>query len=198
MSFTDNFGHPRGLLGHLMLICMEREHRPMAEWGFAQFKIPENADVLDIGCGGGYNLKRILERCPNGKAYGLDISEESVKRAKAVNKRELGKRVEIIRGGVEKMPFQDARFDLATAFETVFFWPDPAGNFKEVYRVLKAGGSFAVINNYGDPKIDWEKKIPCMTRYTAERIASFLSGSGFINVKISQKGNLFCVIGQKA
>ena len=120
-----------------------------------------------------------------------------MKRAKAVNKRELGKRVEIIRGDVEKMPFQDARFDLATAFETVFFWPDPAGNFKEVYRVLKAGGSFAVINNYGDPKIDWEKKIPCMTRYTAERIASFLSGSGFINVKISKKGNLFCVIGQK-
>ena len=181
-----------------MLICMEREHRPMAEWGFAQFEIPENAEVLDIGCGGGYNLKRILKRCPDGKAYGLDISEESVKRAKAVNKRELGKRVEIIRGGVEKMPFQDARFDLATAFETVLFWPDPAGNFKEVYRVLKAGGSFAVINNYGDPKIDWEKKIPCMTRYTAERIASFLSGSGFINVKISKKGNLFCVIGQKA
>ena len=69
MSFTDNFGHPCGLPGRLMLICMEREHRPMAEWGLTQFEIPENAEVLDIGCGGGYNLKRILTEKRMGLTY---------------------------------------------------------------------------------------------------------------------------------
>ncbi len=60
MAFTDNFGHPKGLLGRLMLVSMDKEHLPMAEWGFTQFDMPKKADIVDIGCGGGYNIKRIL------------------------------------------------------------------------------------------------------------------------------------------
>ena len=195
MAFTDNFGNPKGLLGRLMLVSMDKEHLPMAEWGFTQFTIPEKADIIDIGCGGGYNIKRMLERCKQGKMTGFDISAESVKKARKVNKDE--KRVEIIQGSVEKTPFRDNQFDLATAFETVFFWPDTAENMKEVYRIVKPGGQFAVINNFGDPGIDWEKKIPCMTRYTAEEIADFMRTAGFTDVKVSRKENLFCVVGKK-
>ena len=68
--------------------------------------------------GGGYNIKRMLSRCPEGKIFGLDISEESVRKAKRVNKGEP--RVRIRQGSVEKMPFKDGVLDLATAFETVF------------------------------------------------------------------------------
>jgi len=39
---------------------MDKEHLPMAEWGFRQFEMPQKADILDIGCGGGYNLKSRL------------------------------------------------------------------------------------------------------------------------------------------
>ena len=195
MSFTDNFGHPKGLLGRLMLVSMDREHLPMAEWAFTQFEIPEKANIVDLGCGGGYNIKRMLSKCPEGKIFGFDISEESVKKAKKVNKGE--KRVRIIQGSVEKMPFKDGILDLATAFETVFFWPDPKENFKEIFRILKAGGQFVVINNYGDPNVDWEKKVPCMTRYTAETIGEYMENAGFIDVKIAKKDNLFCVIGRK-
>ncbi len=195
MAFTDNFGNPKGLLGRLMLVSMDKEHLPMAEWGFTQFTIPEKADIIDIGCGGGYNIKRMLERCKQGKMTGFDISAESVKKARKVNKDE--KRVEIIQGSVEKTPFRDNQFDLATAFETVFFWPDTAENMKEVYRIVKPGGQFAVINNFGDPGIDWEKKIPCMTRYTAEEIADCMRTAGFTDVKVSGKENLFCVVGKK-
>jgi len=196
MAFTDNFGHPKGLLGRLMLVSMDKEHLPVAEWGFTQFSIPESADIIDIGCGGGYNIKRMLNRCKHGRIVGFDISDESVRKAQKVNKGE--KRVEIIQGNVEKMPFTDNQFDLATAFETVFFWPDAAENLKEVWRILKVSGQFAIINNYGDPNIDWEKKIPCMTRYTAEEIAGFMQDTGFTDVIVSHKENLFCVVGKKA
>lgn len=197
MSFTDNFGHPKGLLGRMMLVSMDKEHLPMAEWGFTLFEIPENANVIDLGCGGGYNVKRIIERCANGKVVGFDISAESVKKAKKVNKDELGKRCEIYQGSVENIPMSDESFDLATAFETVFFWPDPKENFKEVYRIITEGGQFVVINNYGDPDIDWEKKVPCMTRYTAEQISDFMSDAGFVDLAINKKDNLFCVVGKK-
>lgn len=195
MAFTDNFGHPKGLLGRLMLVSMDKEHLPMAEWGFAQFEMPKKADILDIGCGGGYNIKRMLSKCPEGKIIGYDISEESVKKARKVNRGES--RVEIHRGSVEKMPFRDGQFDLVTAFETVFFWPNTANNISEVFRVVKPGGRFVVINNYGDPKIDWERKIPCMKRYTAEQIGSFMDAAGFADVEIFKKDNMFFVIGKK-
>ena len=175
MAFTDNFGHPRGILGRIMLSSMDKEHLPMAEWSFTQFDIPQKADIMDLGCGGGFNIQRMMRKCKEGKIVGYDISEESVKKARKVNKDELGKRVEICQGSVEKIDMPNESFDLVTAFETVFFWPDPKENIKEVYRLVRNGGRFVIINNYGDPGIDWEKKVPCMTRYTAEQLKELRS-----------------------
>ncbi len=197
MAFTDNFGHPKGLIGRMMLVSMDKEHLPMAEWAMERFDLPENGDMIDLGCGGGYNIQRFLKRGFQGKVVGFDISEESVKKAKAVNKAELGSRVEIVQGTVENIPFQDESFHLATAFETVFFWPDAKKNIQEVFRVLKPGGRFVVINNYGDPNTDWEKKVPCMKRYTAEQIAGFMKSAGFEDPRIEKKDNLFLVEGKK-
>ena len=81
-------------------------------------------------------------------------------------------------------------------FETVFFWKDIERGFKEVRRVLKDGAAFAVVNNYGDPKIDWEKKVPCMTRYTASQIKTLMENAGFGEVSVSENGTLFCVQGR--
>lgn len=197
MSFTDNFGNPKGLLGRIMLMSMDREHLPMAQWALEQIRIPANGRIADLGCGGGYNIKRMLGMSKKAKFIGLDISDESVKKARKVNKDELGKRVRIIRGSVEKLPFKDKSVDLITAFETVFFWKKIEKSFGEVYRLLVNGGCFAVINNYGDPNVDWEKKVPCMTRYTAEQIADMLKNAGFADISVNRKGNLFLVMGHK-
>ena len=197
MSFTDNFGNPKGLLGRMMLVTMEKEHLPMAKWAFPQLNIPADGKILEIGCGGGYNIRRILEASKNAKVVGIDISEESVRKAKKINKAELGKRCEILQGNVGQMPFKDGQFDFATAFETVFFWPNLPVNLLEVFRVIKAGGRFAVINNYGDPAIDWEKKVPCMKRYTVKEIKIFMEAAGFKIITQETKDNLFLVIGEK-
>lgn len=197
MSFTDNFGNPKELLGRMMLVSMDKEHLPMAQWALERIKIPGNGKVADLGCGGGYNIRRMLEMSAKAKFIGLDISDESVKKAQKVNKEELGKRVKIIKGSAEKLPFKDSSIDLITAFETIFFWKKPEKAFREIYRSLVNGGCFAVINNYGDPNVDWEKKVPCMTRYTAEQIADMLKTTGFTDISISKKENLFLVIGYK-
>lgn len=197
MSFTDNFGNPKGLLGRMMLVSMDKEHLPMAQWALEQIKIPENGKIADLGCGGGYNIRRMMEMSAKAKFIGLDISDESVKKAQKVNKSEIGKRVKIIKGSAEKLPFKDNSIDLITAFETVFFWKNPKKAFREIYRSLVNGGCFAVINNYGDPNVDWEKKVPCMTRYTAEQIADMLKAAGFSDISINKKENLFLVMGYK-
>lgn len=197
MSFTDNFGNPKGFLGRMMLVTMEKEHLPMAKWAFPQLNVPADGEILEIGCGGGYNIRRLLEASKNAKVIGIDISEESVRKAKKINKTELGKRCEILQGNVGQMPFKDGQFDFATAFETVFFWPNLPANLHEVFRVIKEGGHFAVINNYGDPNINWEKKVPCMKRYTAKEVKNFMEAAGFKTILLAKKDNLFLVIGEK-
>ena len=85
MRFTDNFGNPKGLLGRMMLVSMDKEHLPMAEWALPQIAIPENGKAADLGCGGGCNIRRMLEMSANAKFIGLDISDESVRKAQKVN-----------------------------------------------------------------------------------------------------------------
>ena len=181
----------------MMLVSMDREHLPMAKWAFEQIKLPSEGYIADIGCGGGYNIRRMLKMTDGAKLIGLDISDESVRKAKKVNKDELGKRVKIMQGSAEKLPFKPDSISCVTAFETVFFWKDIAKGFAEVFKALRAGGSFAVINNYGDPKIDWEKKVPCMKRYTAQQISALMQQAGFEVTKVSEKDTLFLVIGRK-
>ena len=83
---------------------------------------------------GGYNIKRILEMSAGARVTGIDISEESVKKARKINKSEIGNRCKVQLGSVEKMLFEDSQFDFVTAFETVFFWPDLKENIKEVIQ----------------------------------------------------------------
>ena len=195
MSITENFSHPKGTLGRFMLATMNLGHSPMAKWTFKQFDIPKDADIVDIGCGGGANVKRMLALAPNGHVFGVDISEESVKKTKKVNKAELGKRCRVFQGSVEKLPFKNGVLDLATAFETVYFWPDLVSSFQEVKRVLKEGGRFLVSCDTGDPDKNWEEKIPHMKMYTAQDIKGYMELAGFIDIEVSINKNMFCVIG---
>ena len=196
MGMTDNFGHPKGILGRLMLSGMNLGHTPMAKWGFSQLEIPEGARIVDIGCGGGANIRRFLKACPTGRVYGVDISEESVRKSRKVNKKALGTRCRIVQGSVEKLPFRSGVLDLATAFETIYFWPDPVENFKEIRRVLKPGGRFAVICDAGDPDSHWEDMIPGMKVYSPEQIEEYMKGAGFTDIRTSRKLNMFCVNGK--
>jgi len=54
-------------------------------------------------------------------------------------------RVEIREGSVSQLPFSEDVFDLVTAVETHFWWPDLPADMREVLRVLKPGGTLIII-----------------------------------------------------
>ena len=115
----------------------------MAEWGLSFVKVAEDADVLDVGCGGGANIARHLNRCPRGKVTGIDYSPVSVKKSREVNAAAIAAgRCKVVEGSADALPFEDVCFDLVTAFETVYFWPSIEECFCGVRRVLKEGGRF--------------------------------------------------------
>lgn len=77
-KILQNFRKPEGFFGRMILWGMNTGHASLAQWGMSCLQWQPEWSVLDIGCGGGANLLQILQRCPQGKAYGIDISSESV------------------------------------------------------------------------------------------------------------------------
>ena len=106
-----------------MLRFMNFGHAPLTNWGLGLVEIRDGWTMLDIGCGGGATLRRLLKRSKDAHVYGVDISEESVAKSKKLNAKVLGKQIFVCQGSAENLPFDDGMFDLVTAVETVYFWP---------------------------------------------------------------------------
>ena len=194
MSFFENTRKPDGIGGKIMVSVMNMGHKALADWGFQFLEIPDDGKVLDCGCGGGANIERMLREHPKTVVKGIDYSEVSVEKSRKVNQKEINtERCEILHASVMELPFKDEQFDLVTAFETVYFWPDLPKNFQEVYRVTKSGGMFFICNECnGDTDKDdkWTEKIPGMTIYRDSHLKKTLEEAGFskVNIQKNRKG----------
>ena len=82
MSFFENTRKPVGLGGKIMVAMMNLGHSPVARWGLRFLELTPDAKVLDCGCGGGANIKRLLKKCPEGIVKGIDYSPVSVEKSK--------------------------------------------------------------------------------------------------------------------
>lgn len=201
MSFFENTRKPVGLGGKIMVAMMNLGHSPVARWGLRFFELTPDAKVLDCGCGGGANIKRLLKKCPQGVVKGIDYSSVSVEKSKRVNEAAVTKgRCDVLRASVTELPFESEQFDAVTAFETVYFWPDLPQCFREIWRVLKSGGTFLICNeSNGDTDKDekWTEIIGGMTIYKDIELKSCLEQAGFFDVQIHKKKTWLCVTARK-
>lgn len=137
---------PRGWLGRLTLWNMNSRHSKVTDWGLAHVSVNERDTILDVGCGGGRTVSKLAAMATEGRVYGVDFSEASVAVSKKTNARSIeAGRVEIRHAAVSQLPFPDGMFDLVTAVETHFWWPDLPGDMREVFRVVKPGGILILI-----------------------------------------------------
>jgi ubiquinone/menaquinone biosynthesis C-methylase UbiE len=125
---------------------MNRRHSALTDWGLQHASIGKRDTILDVGCGGGMTVHKLAGMATEGKVYGIDYSETSVATSTETNKKWIAMgRVEIRQGSVSQLPFADQMFDVVTAVETHYFWPDLLGDLREVLRVLKPGGALLLI-----------------------------------------------------
>jgi len=128
--------------------------------------------VLDLGSGGGIDVLLSAKRVgPDGKAYGLDMTDEMLNLARE-NQRKAGVgNVEFLKGEIEAIPLPDNSVDVIISNCVINLSADKSKVLAEAFRVLKPGGRFAV----SDVVVRGE--IPSEIRRNVELWVGCLSGA---------------------
>ena len=200
----SNTRKPEGFWGRMMVAGMNGgSHAAMASWGLDHAKVPAAGEIIDIGCGGGANLARLMDRSHHATVTGVDYSVVSVEKSRKVNADAIAKsRCKVLEASVSNLPFMENTFGMATAFETVYFWPDIEKSFAEVRRVLSPGGRFLIVNEddgLSGNNEKWEKMIEGMHTYTPDELERHLAAAGFrdITVHRNEPKHWLCVTAVK-
>jgi ubiquinone/menaquinone biosynthesis C-methylase UbiE len=204
-KLLDQCRKPTGWIGRLFLWIMNRGHSKLTDWGLQQISVGKGDTILDVGCGGGGAVRKLVAVAAEGKVYGIDHSEQSVALARRTNRQGIAEgRVEIRQASVSGLPFSDDFFDLVTAVETHYFWPDLVTDMREVLRVLKPGGTLIIIaeaykGGKHDKVIQKVAELTKMAFLTADGHRELFSSTGYSHVQVMERPDKgwICAIGRK-
>ncbi len=192
-NYVSQTRKPEGFLGEMMVNGMNGGHAKMADWGMSHLRSIAPVEIVDLGCGGGRNAGALLNRYPASHVTALDYSEVSVGKASAYNADAIREgRCEVRQGDVSALALPEGKYDLATAFETIYFWPGLEKCFAQVAKVLKSGGTFLIVNESDgtdEASLKYEKIVYGMVCHTAEEIAAALKNAGFSKVNTHHHDN---------
>ncbi len=187
--------------GYAMLNRMNDRHRELYKWGLEHVSLDTPKKILDIGYGGGQNIKNMRKIACDAKFWGIDYSDASYKRASEVNREAIAQgAVELQIGSAEKLPYEHNFFHLVTAFETVYYWPNIDQCLKNVYDVLEEKGVFLICNE--DSAREGNEAIADaldMRFFSTEELETMLHKAGFRTVHTYRHGNgkWVCAVGKK-
>lgn len=180
---------PTGTFGKLVARKMNRSHKAVTRWGLKFLDIGEGDRLLDMGCGGGHNLKNLVRMSPYAKVLGVDYSRDMVSLSRKLNRTLVRSgRLEVLEASVSRLPFRENVFDAVTAVETHFFWPDLINDLREVRRVMKPGSMVLIITegyrhpDFEERNSEWER-LSDFTMDTPEEFRGYLKSAGFERVE---------------
>jgi SAM-dependent methyltransferase len=196
---------PSRWAGQILAWVMNLSHSGLTDWGLGHVTIGPRFSILDVGCGGGRTIAKLAARASEGKVYGVDYGRGSVAAARMMNAALVAAgRVVIDYGSVSALPAPDDNFDLVTAVETTYYWPDLVNDMREVRRVLKPGGAFVIIvESYRTGSLDWLQG-PIMRLLGAaplgcDEYRRLMTQAGFCDVQAFEKDRRagLCMTGRK-
>ncbi len=195
-----------GWLGRRLARGMNVGHARLTAWGLEHVAIARDSRILDIGCGGGQTIRSLAALATAGRVDGVDYSQASVTVAREENADliESG-RVDVQSASVSHLPFADCSFDLITAVETHYYWPDLSNDLREALRVLRPGGHIIIIaETYKGRSMDWLYR-PVMrllfnaTYLSVDEHRAVLMEAGFVevNVHTERSRGWICAVGRR-
>ena len=136
---------PTGYVGKVITKIWSGYFRDLSEWTFSLVDIDEQNTILDVGFGGGANIKYIKEHNNECVVYGVDISDEAVNTATELNQKYVDSGEAILSvDDVSCLPFEDELFDLIVATQTHIYWEELEKGLLECRRALKQNGTLLI------------------------------------------------------
>jgi arsenite methyltransferase len=127
---------------------------------FSLGPIHEGETVLDIGCGGGFDLIfAAIMVGSKGNVTGIDVTPEMLKLSKKNLQEASIENVTLRQTDAEKLPFPDNNFDIIISNGVLNLIPEKAKAFSELFRVLKLDGRLMVADQILIGELSKEQKL---------------------------------------
>ncbi|MGB3683351.1 MAG: class I SAM-dependent methyltransferase [Rubrobacteraceae bacterium] len=207
MSIKDTFknllwgqlGRPSGLNGRIVGRLMTASNIPAHDLTLSNVRLEPGDRVLEVGFGGGALIEKLLDTSPGVTVCGIDASGVMVRQARARNLDAVRRKdAELLLGDVSSLPYSDASFEKVVSVHSIYFWPDPISNLREISRVLVPGGYFVLTIDYTEPMKDPTAGEIGHTTWSRAALLTVLAEAGFSDVGSEvREDSLVCAWGGK-
>lgn len=166
--------------------------RAVIPWivAFTDHELPADADVLEVGSGGGFNAQALLRRFPNWRLTATDYDPEMVELARR-RLAGFGERVELEEADATALRYRDASFDVVISIGVLHHVGAWEKAMTEAARVLRPGGAFLAVDLLdGFFMGPLRRAFPPVRTYTSIQVLGRLPGAGFVRYRL-QGGRLW-------
>lgn len=144
-DFAKQLRKPEGETGKQVGMLMNKSNAHICLNTYKVLHPKKGNHILEIGMGNGFFANDLLKMNSNLRYTGVDFSDVMVKEAKEINKKLIEEGyARFEQASIEQLPFNDNSFDCITTTNTLYFWPQPTENTKELLRVLKPNGNLVI------------------------------------------------------
>ena len=202
-SLAKQFSQPKGFVGRLVGILMNRVNQAGIDWTIELLEIGSREQVLEIGYGPGIGIQKVARIVTEGKVVGLELSETMKEQAQKLNAQSIKQgRVELLAGSAIAMPFDNHRFHKVFAVNVIYFWEDPVSTLKEIRRCMHPGGRIAIYQIAQDDLANMKFTQTGVYRtYSDDAAVDLFVRAGFVNVRsvkrIEAGRTGVCIVGEK-
>lgn len=148
--------------------------------------------ILDIATGTGDLAINLAQENKAAKIVGLDISAGMLEVGKQkVADKNLNDRIEMVLGDSEQLPFEDESFDAITVAFGVRNFEDLEKGLAEIYRVLKKGGTFVVLETSVPTKTPFKQGYNLYTKNLLPVIGRLFSKDQSAYAYLSESASVF-------
>jgi ubiquinone/menaquinone biosynthesis C-methylase UbiE len=168
-------GHPAGLLGRLLLGVMARETARFNDEILDVLQVGDTEHVLELGYGHGRTLADAAALAPGARFSGIDVAATAAKVA-ARRCRDLiaASRLDLRAGDGASLPWPADSFDAAFSVHTMYFWPEPMQQLRELRRVLRVGARLVLGFRERSEQALAQFPAPTYRFYSTDEVAALL------------------------
>jgi len=146
---------------------------------------PYGAKILEAGCGIGAQTVILAKNNPNAKITSIDISSESLEKARK-NIEEKGiKNVKFLQADIFSLPFKENSFDHIFVCFVLEHLKNPGESLENIKKVLKPGGTVTVIEgDHGSCYFYPEGEKALEAWHCLIRVQAYIKGNSLIGRQI--------------